>query len=202
MATTVPVQTSTSPSEAEVKNIGQINYPVRLLVVDSIAAPLRRDFGTDSAPQRAAAIFQCAQTLKRLADQLHLAVVVINQVGSADLDPSAAMNTTGGNGFVADHLSVKAALGTSWHHCVSTRVLMESTATIKRHRGGGALSSAEENTENSAQWALPRHPLVVRRVRIVKSNLVEDTETYFEISKTGIVDYRPMEETQKEKKLS
>ncbi|KAL3944109.1 MAG: hypothetical protein SGBAC_001840 [Bacillariaceae sp.] len=54
-------------------------YPVRLLIVDSIAAPLTRDFGSDSVVQRSAAIFQCAQTLRRLAETLHLAVVVINQ---------------------------------------------------------------------------------------------------------------------------
>ncbi|KAL3906367.1 MAG: hypothetical protein SGILL_009298, partial [Bacillariaceae sp.] len=64
-------------------------YPVRLLIVDSIAAPMRRDFGSDSAPQRAVAIFQCAQALKRLADHLNLAVVVVNQVGSSDLGESS-----------------------------------------------------------------------------------------------------------------
>ena len=44
-------------------------HPVGLVVLDSIAAPTRRDFGAESAMARVNAIFQIAQTLKRIADQ-------------------------------------------------------------------------------------------------------------------------------------
>lgn len=80
-------------------------FPIRVLVIDSIAAPTRRDFGPGSATERALTVMRIAQTLKRLADQYHLAVIVINQFGTDD----TTQFTT-------------AALGTSWHHCVTTRI--------------------------------------------------------------------------------
>ena len=146
-------------------------YPVRLLIVDSIAAPMRRDFGADSAPQRSAAIFQCAQTLKRLADQHHLAVVVINQVGSADLGGNA--NGGGGARSIQDALlSSRAALGTSWYHCVSTRFVLENS----NHQGTAA--EAASNMHGVSATA--------RQLSVVKSHSVGYVEVPFHISKVGI----------------
>ena len=65
--------------------------PVRLIVIDSIAAPIRRDFdlapsssssSSSTAYHRAAAIFEIARKLKQLAHDFQLAVVVVNQVVS------------------------------------------------------------------------------------------------------------------------
>jgi RecA/RadA recombinase len=131
------------------------SFPVRLLVLDSIAAPARRDFGSGSAPQRAAAVLQVAQMLKRLADQFQLAVLVINQVGASSDDNSTS----------------RAALGTSWHHCVSTRIQLE------QQRG---------NTSRSG-IATGETP-VVRRATVVKSNLVGDGEPIgFKVTTLGVV---------------
>jgi RecA/RadA recombinase len=112
--------------------------PVRLLVIDSIAAPLRRGGGDtakhSSAASQAAAVLQMAQTVKRLADQFNLVVCIINQVGSV-YSPSLPLSS--GNSL--NHNShnhqqqlqqptpitvggTRAALGTAWHHCVSTRI--------------------------------------------------------------------------------
>jgi RAD51-like protein 1 len=139
-----------------------IKFPVRLLVLDSIAAPARRDFGSGSAPQRAAIIFQCAQTLKRLADQLHLAIVVINQVG--------AVGSTHEDG---DPGTNRAALGTSWHHCLSTRILMEYQ---------NSLTSAGAPVNRNGE---------VRQATIVKSNLTGQACVPFEVSALGVSDVSP-----------
>jgi RAD51-like protein 1 len=148
-------------------------YPVRLLIVDSIAAPMRRDFGTDSAPQRSVAIFQCAQTLKRLADQLHLAVVVINQVGSADLVGGAV---AGGHRSARDLLlSYRAALGTSWYHCVSTRLVLETVHSHQQHSAGA--------DANSPLMAGPS-----RQLSICKSHMTGYVAMPFAVSNMGIVD--------------
>jgi RecA/RadA recombinase len=137
-------------------------FPVRLLVLDSIAAPARRDFGSGSAPQRAAIIFQCAQTLKRLADQLRLAIVVINQVG--------AVGQTHEDG---DQGTNRAALGTSWHHCLSTRILMEYQNSL------------------ASDGAAVNRDVEVRQATIVKSNLTGQACIPFQVSALGVSDVSP-----------
>jgi RAD51-like protein 1 len=160
---------------------GVSSFPIRLLIVDSIAAPMKRDFGSDSAPQRAAAVFQCAQTLKRLADQLHLAVVVINQVGLAD---STRNDPPGG-------VSVRAALGTSWHHCVSTRLLMEHEVDLHHnHTGGGVVVNHHGGHVETTQPA--------RRLSIVKSNVAAFSTMWFQVTKMGIVEATRQDEEMEE----
>ena len=134
-------------------------FPVRLLILDSIAAPARRDFAAGSAPQRAAAVMRCAQTLKRLADQFQLGVLIINQVDgggswgqtqTTDTRTVARMVATTAGG------APRAALGTAWHHCVTTRIQLEhesgDSATIPMNEHGSTIPK--------------------RRVSVVKSNTV------------------------------
>jgi RecA/RadA recombinase len=129
-------------------------FPVRLIVLDSIAAPIRRDFGSGSAPQRAAAVMQSAQILKRLADHYNLAIVVINQTGKKADGNTASDSDTG------------AALGTSWHHCVSTRIHLEQCQQLPY------------NAEQP----------IVRQCSVVKSNVVAPAEFSFLVTELGIVD--------------
>jgi RAD51-like protein 1 len=154
-------------AEEEILHRNQLaTFPVRLLILDSIAAPIKRDFGSDAAPQRAAAIFSIAQTLKRYADQLHLAIVVINQVGLDNNQTSSARRY--------DQVAVRAALGTSWHHCVSTRLLLEHE--VDPHRDGGDSSNQ------------------VRRLSVVKSNVAAFSTMHFEVKSMGIVEVASPEE--------
>jgi RecA/RadA recombinase len=148
-------------------------FPVRLLIVDSIAAPTKRDFGSDSAPQRASAVFQCAQILKRLADQLHLAVVVINQVGLGQEN-----NNMDSSMRSSDNVSVRAALGTSWYHCVSTRLFMEHECDP--HRLG------RRQDEHNSMYQQQQQQGRIRRLTVVKSNLVGVTSTNFEVTTIGL----------------
>jgi RecA/RadA recombinase len=161
-------------------------FPIRLLIVDSIAAPMKRDFGSDSAPQRAAAVFQCAQTLKRLADQLHLAVVVINQVGLAD---STRSDPPGG-------VSVRAALGTSWHHCVSTRLLMEHEVDLHHNHTGGGGGGGGVVVNHHGGHIETIQP--ARRLSIVKSNVAAFSTMWFQVTKLGIVEARRQDEEMEE----
>ena len=149
--------------------------PVSLIVVDSIAAPFRR-YSHSSSSSSSQQLLQVAQTLKRMAHEFHVCVVVVNQVASSTGDgmtlerrESRQVDTQAGwweenpdehtenatsanqesldshdynnyhyyNDTTAfprihndgqDHTSnhgssFRAALGTSWHHCVSTRIL-------------------------------------------------------------------------------
>ena len=118
---------------------GRQRLPVRLLVIDSIAAPIRRDFdmmmtssslssSSSIAAQRAAAIFQIARKLKELASNFNLAVVVINQVGAGG---GVGSNMSSSNQHQRnDTLDIRdgeftASLGTAWQYCVSTRIILE-----------------------------------------------------------------------------
>lgn len=180
----------TSPNGTEAIDRGNTNtgivdgkYPVRLLIVDSIAAPIRRDFGSGSAPQRAAVVFQCAQKLKRLADQLHMAVVVINQVGSGEGGVGASNDDTVTREYGSEHqhhIPMRAALGTSWHHCVSTRLSLEA-------KTGNAIQHNSDSNERTYQPTMQTNPSI-RKIAVTKSNKTEYGETYFNITTMGIVE--------------
>jgi RAD51-like protein 1 len=150
------------------QSVGSSNakFPVRLLVLDSIAAPARRDFGAGSAPELASTVIKIAQTLKRLADQHHLVVVVINQVGSSILGTDAVIDQTG----------IRPALGTSWHHCVSTRVLFEFEADL-------VSSSSLSNSDGPLRGRAPS-----RQLSVIKSNLTGPGKPIvFDLTLFGIV---------------
>lgn len=158
-------------------------FPVRLLILDSIAAPARRDFGSGSAPQRAAVICQIAQTLKRLADQLQLAVIVINQAGSTREVDNADENSHQYNS------NSSAALGTAWHHCVSTRILVEivnSNQTLKVSLPPPGSTEPTDNASMSSGTKNPTPGNILRRASIVKSNLAGYGSARFEVTKMGI----------------
>jgi len=140
-------------------NLSNAHLPIKMIVLDSIAAPTRVDFGGGSAPERVAAIFQLAQNLKRIADQMQVAVVVINQIDRGH-------GATGDQSLNGDFGSVKAALGTSWYHCVSTRIALEHYHDPQNRNG----------SEDSR----------VRTASVVKSNLVGRARMLYEVTTMGI----------------
>jgi RAD51-like protein 1 len=159
-------------------------YPVSLIILDSIASPTRRDFGSESAPQRVSAVLQLAQMLKRLADQLQLVIVVINQVGLNE--HIHTVESSGGSDLVA----VKAALGTSWHHCLSTRLLMEHV------RDPHTLNSRIDDTHDSMNLTIDsqcgcawKHEQQgVRKATVVKSNIAGAASMFYEVSAIGLAE--------------
>lgn len=161
----------------------QQKYPVRLLIVDSIAAPLKRDFGSDSAPQRSAAVFRCAQKLKRLAETLRLAVIAINQVG-------ATASKVGDSA-----ISVRAALGTPWHHCVSTRLVLEQDQVDQHFEGIARDNNESQENIGSVGVGLGENAMTRRRISVVKSNVVPFSTVAFDIDNRGIIESLDVEST-------
>lgn len=181
-------------------------FPVRLLIVDSIAAPTKRGFGSQTAAERAAAVFQCAQRLKQLAHQLRLAVLVINQVvleqpatreSSMDYTTTSPMATRTSQPLVDTRASptgselplpmekvfVKAALGTSWHHCVSTRIILEQHQQQQENYNPNNHGSPPTGANASSNLRTAR-----RTATIVKSNVVGLQSTEFQVVGSGVVD--------------
>eukprot|EP00957_Ditylum_brightwellii_P060139 4567082-Ditylum_brightwellii.AAC.1 len=146
------------------------------------------------------ALFNIASYLKRIADQFRIAVVIINQVGglinNSGVDGSL-MSTADGTDVVA----VSAALGTSWHHCVSTRILLQYERDP--HRLGSALDVAnEEAVKNMAKirkrddndndgdhhqrhaWMSERGH--IRTATVVKSNVAGVSSMSYKVTTMGV----------------
>jgi RecA/RadA recombinase len=138
--------------------------PVRLLVIDSIAAPLRRDYSSsNSTIQRSMAILEIAQKLKRLADEFQLAVVVVNQVGSGN--SSGAGDVQRNDTLDINEGDYTGSLGTVWQHCVSTRIALEHD--VDPHR-------------------LDQEHNQIRKVLITKSLLCKNAQFNFELTHQGV----------------
>ena len=105
---------------------------IQLVVLDSVAALLRLDFGeARQTLQRQEHLGQQAVTLKRLAEEHRIPLVVTNQVTSR---PNAAaahsFQQAGGAGARGGSSSsssgfLTAALGPKWAHCVNVRLVLE-----------------------------------------------------------------------------
>lgn len=146
--------------------------PVRLIVVDSIAAPIRRDFdmmgsSSSTAAQRASTIFQIAKKLKQLACDHQVAVVVINHVGSGSM--------LVGNGLQRNNnLDIRsgeftASLGTAWQYCVSTRIVLE-----------------HEDDPHQLRRQYPGSDNSLRTVTLAKSLISKRTRLPFELKRMGL----------------
>jgi len=194
-----------SVSKKEENSVSSLcSFPVRLVILDSIAAPTRRDFGQmESAPQRASAVFHIAQMLKRLADQTNVAVVVINQVGQQSQFRQKQSNEQmpkGEGNNRSDYVAINAALGTSWHHCVTTRLLLEHGHDLQCYNRNYTINDAaavkpiifEKNYHkgsDSAEAAKSRLAHV-RRGTLVKSNVSGPANVFLEMTSMGMNEFR------------
>ncbi|KAI9027946.1 P-loop containing nucleoside triphosphate hydrolase protein [Hyaloraphidium curvatum] len=106
----------------ELENFIAING-VRLIVVDSVAALVRRDFGIGgghdsdgrqggNAAQISDLLSAEASKMKYLAEHYNLAVVATNHVTTTSVRQS-------------DERMVTAALGNTWHHATNMRIVLE-----------------------------------------------------------------------------
>jgi len=89
-----------------------IKYGVRLLIIDSIAAPVRREFDRERFNEKQECLSKIASLLKYLSETFSLSCVVTNQV-------------TTRFGQSNDSSSFQAALGVAWAHAINTRFVVE-----------------------------------------------------------------------------
>lgn len=182
-ATTLPPDSSTSSPSAGC-------YPVELVVVDSVAAPLLRDYGSAgaaaAAPQRVSRALSCAQLLQRLADQCGVAVVVINQIDHHHSGRGAPPQTGTAPDPSQEWSSApppiwlpQASLGTAWHHCVSTRIVLQAPPVVAEGMDRG-------NVPLVGGGGGGPQP---RTATVTKSHVVAPAGPFpYEISSRGIVD--------------
>ncbi|RUS19596.1 P-loop containing nucleoside triphosphate hydrolase protein [Endogone sp. FLAS-F59071] len=167
-----------------------ITHHVRLIVLDSVASLVRREFAGDTTEERerdrnrvgdrrgamwerSELLVREAATLKFLAESFHIPVVVTNQVttkfgegeiakrmrvreeGENEVEEGEEKATSDANSFVA------AALGNTWAHSVTTRLVVEYAPTPAS--------------------------LLQRRVRIAKSPMAPRGRVAYRIEASGVV---------------
>eukprot|EP01083_Nonionella_stella_P131689 400244_1 len=88
----------------------------KLLVIDSLAHPLRTDFPSGQLARRSAKLAEIASKLKYLAKTFCIPIVITNQV----------------TGKMGDNAGLIAALGVTWAHAVNTRFILEERGSYKQ----------------------------------------------------------------------
>ncbi|KAF2317174.1 hypothetical protein GH714_014288 [Hevea brasiliensis] len=104
------------------------HFPVRLIVIDSVAALFRSEFGNTTSDlwRRSSLLFKISGKLKVLAKRYNLAVVVTNQVvdfvGSGEGVNGVRIGNLGS--LCSSGRRVCPALGLAWASCVNSRLFL------------------------------------------------------------------------------
>lgn len=116
--------------------------PIKLIVIDSVAALFRSDFDNTAHDLacRTSCFFRLSSTLKILARQFDLAVLLTNQVVDY-IPPDVLPNSNSLHGMLSASFppllsscrQVVPALGLSWTHCVNTRLFLSRTLQLHHH---------------------------------------------------------------------
>ncbi|XP_021726113.1 DNA repair protein XRCC3 homolog [Chenopodium quinoa] len=136
-------------------------WPIKLIIIDSIAAVFRSDFDNTPADlkRRLSFFFKIAGKLRALAEKFGLAVVITNQV------VDFVGNNEGINGLRIGNLAclytsgrrVCPALGLSWANCVNTRLFISRSEEVVGEGSG----FVEEDGKYSVNMRNRRHIHVV-----------------------------------------
>lgn len=153
--------------------------PVRLIVIDSIAALFRSDF--DNTPvelkRRSSLFFKISSKLKALAKRFNLAVLVTNQV--VDLvGPNEGINGLRIGNLVCLHTSgrrVCPALGLAWANCVNSRLFLSRNEEVIR----------EENEKSNGQ-SCDFVKKKMRKLYVVFAPHLPESSCEFEITREGL----------------
>lgn len=102
-------------------------WPIKLVVIDSIAALFRSEFENTPADlkRRSSLFFKIAGKLKYLANHFGLAVVVTNQV--TDVMGEEGVRIGNLERLISSGRRVCPALGLGWANCVNTRLFLSRT---------------------------------------------------------------------------
>ncbi|KAL4279980.1 hypothetical protein GQ457_03G045030 [Hibiscus cannabinus] len=151
--------------------------PVRLIVIDSIAAVFRSEF--DNTPvelkKRSSLFFKISSKLKALAKRFNLAVLVTNQV--VDL----MGHNEGINGLRIGNLGclytsgrrVSPALGLAWANCVNSRLFLSRNEEV----------IGEENEKSNGDFVFKK---TRRKLYVVYAPHLPDSSCEFEITREGL----------------
>ena len=133
-----------------------LHHPANLLIVDSVAAPVRAKFpAKEDVVARHEALAGHAAMLKRLASSHQLCVLVSNQVFTASSSHGHAKAHAPLPPYI-QHIHgredslLSACLGNTWAHCVNTRLVLQ----YERDGSGGTWGAAGGGTDAGSSTQL------------------------------------------------
>lgn len=168
-----------SKIEFFVKN-SENRMPVRLIVIDSIAAVFRSEFDNTfcDLKKRSSLFFKISGKLKELAKRFDMAVVVTNQV--VDLvAPNEGINglRLGNLGTLCSSgRRVTPALGLAWANCVNSRLFLSRHEEIIGDKNG--------KVDENGCVLLSR--LTRRQLHVVFAPHLPDSSCEFMITREGV----------------
>lgn len=140
-----------------------------LLVIDSIAAPVRAHFERSKLVERQRILAGHAALFKSLAEDERMAVLVTNQVMSlsnSHLEGSGDGIRELGRVYGQDE-ELSACLGTSWAHCVNVRLVMQ-------FHGAGCQAEGSAYAHKG------------RELRVAKANFCAEATFPFAVTEVGL----------------
>ena len=95
---------------------------ITLIVIDSIAYLFRNESGDEHSKE--ANLVAPAANLKKIADRMGAVVLITNQISQIDYDSSN--NNKYGDTFQQNSSELRPFLGSTWSHCITSRLVMRS----------------------------------------------------------------------------
>ncbi|KAI5060702.1 hypothetical protein GOP47_0025122 [Adiantum capillus-veneris] len=151
-----------------------LTMPVRLLIIDSVAALFRSDFDNNAKDlaMRTEWFFKLSSKLKQYAHDYDIAVLVTNQVVD-DVDseclakPNAVSAMLSGKSgpLISASRRVIPALGIGWSHCVNTRLFLSRTYVPDKQpqshdQQTGPIKISSERSSNLLKHNVDRRDMV------------------------------------------
>ena len=153
----------------------QTRFPIKLIVIDSIAALFRSEFDNNPSDlkRRSGLFFKISSKLKAQAMRFGLAVVVTNQVTDS-VDSSDGLRIGNSWFLYSSGRRVCAALGLSWANCVNTRLF---------------LSRDEENVKDDDGDIVNTRTRTRRFISVVFAPHLPHSSCEFFIAKEGVLGF-------------
>lgn len=132
-----------SKSETSIANSRTTPFPIRVIIIDSIAAIFRSEF--ENTPielkKRSGFFFKISSKLKQLAKKFNLVVLVTNQVGDLIGPDEGISGVRIGNlgCLISSGRRVCPALGLAWANCVNSRLFLSRNEEVVVNEENGRL---------------------------------------------------------------
>ncbi|EXC23982.1 DNA repair protein XRCC3-like protein [Morus notabilis] len=155
-------------------------FPVRVIVIDSIAALFRSEF--DNTPfdlkRRSSLFFKISGKLKSLVDRFNVAVVVTNQVVDFMGDNGGMNGLRIGNlkYLYSSERRVCPALGLAWANCVNSRLFLSRNEEVIREENGSANAGNGDTLRRQTR----------RRIHVLFAPHLPESSTEFVIRREGV----------------
>ena len=131
-----------------------------------------------------------SQVLKRIADQLNVAVLVVNQIDFIEglgSSHKSCLHEYGEQNLKlgTDYVAITSALGPTWQHCPSTRIILEHERDPHREETSvDDLVNEDNHYSQDHAWRNARG--YVRMASVVKSNVTRQSSMKYEVTSSGL----------------